>query len=424
MSLFDTSVLSGGTQGRATRGRVPIYRPLLKGEEFDILVTEATFNFNENQHDLAVLMVTSPTLTDTEGIANQPISFFFGGAPRTEVFNGYVGSVSEQQAGAGALTFQMAIMGTTKPLQMGQPSFWVNKSIPGAVQSTAYRNGLGFHGHQHEYVWPAVAQTNESDWQFITSLAKRMGWRVYTRYGVIGCYDPLKLLVETGAFMQLVSSSYSGSVDYIDAPERSLLEFQPLEASEDRLVTTGARIGYFHQASGGSVVQTIDQIGDFDNYRFMNNVLLRNNTEAEIYVNGDNHSPEKWGQQATARLMGNTQIYPGMAVEVLTSNTRYYHDHYNGRWLVRGVTHKMDRQSFQTLVALARPDSSTPIQRLPYEPFWFRVGRPKPTLSLVEDKWVSSWAAPGVGTAAVNARALPTLPNDGRPVTEPLSRRA
>ena len=41
--------------------------------------------------------------------------------------------------------------------------------------------------------------------------------------------------------------------------------------------------------------------------------------------------------------MGNARSYPGMTVEIMTTNPKYYPGKFNGRWFVRGVQHKMDR---------------------------------------------------------------------------------
>jgi hypothetical protein len=71
-----------------------------------------------------------------------------------------------------------------------------------------------------------------------------------------------------------------------------------------------------------------------------------------------------------------------MNVDIYTTNPKYYRDRYNGRWLVRGVQHKMDRQNFQTQLVLARPESTTPIGITPYVPFWSQAGRARPTMML------------------------------------------
>jgi hypothetical protein len=103
-------------------------------------------------------------------------------------------------------------------------------------------------------------------------------------------------------------------------------------------------------------------------------------------------------------MWGDADIYPGMCVEIITTNKRYVRAKYDGKWLVRGTSHSMDRQSYQTMLSLARPAGNTVVQSPPYRPFWQdpgNEGRARPTLSLTrplqgsnEDPqfWMSSWA--------------------------------
>ena len=80
-----------------------------------------------------------------------------------------------------------------------------------------------------------------------------------------------------------------------------------------------------------------------------------------------------------------------MNVDIRTSNPMYWRDRYSGRWLVRGVQHKMDMQSFQTSLALARPDNTSGVSTTNYSPFWTQAGKAKPVLTLTDGQWISSW---------------------------------
>ena len=71
-----------------------------------------------------------------------------------------------------------------------------------------------------------------------------------------------------------------------------------------------------------------------------------------------------------------------MTVEVMTTNSKLYTGKYNGRWLIRAVQHKMDRQSFQSNLMLARPDGKMPVTTAGYTPFWQTAAKSRPTLTL------------------------------------------
>jgi hypothetical protein len=376
---------------RSTRGRVPIFRPLLNGEEFLVSFTGAKVICAIGSHDTASLSCKSSELTTTDGLLNKPLSFLYGQAPRTETFCGYIVDVGETQAGQGNITFDIQVFGVTQPMQVGQPRFWVNRTIPSALESVVSSHKLGFHYHNHDFTWRALAQTSESDWSLGNTLVNRLNWGLFNRYGVVMCYDPLKLLQDQGVYASLVSGK---DQDFDPIADRRLIEFNPTETSDLVPKTLGHKLAYF---TDSGQVQIVKEIGSFQKYTFSSSKVIRNAEEANLYV--DTRSEiDSWKQSALARMWGDADIYPGMCVEVTTSNARYLRQKFDGRWLVVGTTHSMDAQQYQTMLALRRPGGSTVVTQSPYQSFWTAAQRPRPTLSIVNDEWVSSWANPYVGS--------------------------
>jgi len=369
---------------RSTKGRVPVFRPLLKGEEFPVKFTSAKIVCAVGAHEAATLSCTSTELTTTDGLTNKPISFLYGQAPRTETFCGYIVDVGETRAGQGSISFDLQVLGVTQPMQVGQPRFWTNRTIPSAVEATAFSSKLGFDGHTHPFVWRSLAQTSESDWTYVTQLVDRIGWGIFNRYGVVMCYDPLKLFQDQGVYASLVSSQ---DQDFDPTADRRLIEFNPTEASDLIPQTLGHKLAYFTDAGQ---VQVLKEIGDFQKYVFVSNRVIRNAEEAELYADSSSET-DKWKQMALARMWGDADIYPGMCIDVVTTNARYLRQKFDGRWLVTGTTHSMDAQQYQTMLLLRRPGSSTVVTQNPYQGFWTTAKRPRPTLSIINDEWVSSW---------------------------------
>lgn len=368
---------SQGSTGRSTRGRTPIYRMILSGEPLDVTVLDATITTGENMHDTGTMTVTSSERTSTAGILEAPISFLYGMAPRSEVFCGYVTDVAEEQNDSGVLTWTMGFVGPTKPMQLGAPRFWTQRTIPSAVETLSYLSYLGFAGHSHDHIWPALAQTSDSDWQMIVSLATRLGWSIYNRYGIVQLYDPLQLFRDQGPAATLISETYTLAKASLDE-ERVLLEFDPTEEAESSTVQRGLKVAYFND----SQLQVALQKGKHSGYRFLNDFVIRNAEEATLYVNGKDSDSSKWAQTAKARIMGNASLFSGMTVDVMTTNPKYYTGKFNGRWLIRGIQHKMDRQSFQSNVMLARPGGSEQVYTGGYVPFWQSLTRSRPSLTL------------------------------------------
>jgi len=377
--------------GRNTQGVTPVYHPLLNGETFDISISKMTMAMEDYKHDGVRIEATSSTLTTTDGMAGSAISFYFGLAPRTELFCGYIETVAEEESstGSGVLKFTLGCLGPSKELQNGTPRQWLNNTIPQVVEKLAYAGLLGFYGPTHPYAWPMLAQVEDSDWRVMTALSQRLGWSLFNRYGVIMCCDPVKLIRESGSYISLISSQYSATAfqDY----ERALVEFTPAEDSDASYRQIGAKISYFNNGT----VQTATQKGDkYTVFKYVP-IAVRGPEEADIFANRQSIMSASWGQQATARVLGNANLYPGMCVDIYTSNPKWYKGKYNGRWLIRAVSHSADRQTFQTQLKLARPSGATPVSETPYVPFWQEGGgvtKSKPTLTLYDGRWRSSWA--------------------------------
>ena len=91
-------------------------------------------------------------------------------------------------------------------------------------------------------------------------------------------------------------------------------------------------------------------------------MVIRDQDDAEVYAPSANVDMDGWKQYAMARMWGDADIYPGMCVEIVTTNRQYLKAKYDGKWLVRATSHQMDRQQYQTMLSLARPPSTDSAQ--------------------------------------------------------------
>jgi len=387
-----TDILSQ-PQYRSTKGRVPVFRPTLNGEEFVVTFTNAKVALSEKQHDVAIVSCTSTVLTTTDGLIDQPFSFYYGQAPRTELFCGYIVAATVDQSGQGILTFTMIVLGPTKVMQEGKPRFWLNKSAAGVVQNLAYTSLLGYTGHADTHLWRTFSQTDESDWTACLNAAARLGWSIYSRYGVVMCYDPAVQIRENGSYATLMSSQ---DVDFDVTADRRLIEFTPQETSSEEPKSFGRRIAYF--GAEGQVL-TASQLGDFKQYMFLTGFVIDSTEDAQVYTNAPLSNPDNWNQSATARIWGDSDIYPGMCIDVVTTNTAYLRSKFDGRWLVRQVQHTMDTQQYQTMLTLARPDNKVQVSQAAYVPFWQEpqtTFKARPGLFIQDGGWVSTVTDPRV----------------------------
>ncbi len=403
--MSSVDLLTPQSQARNTRGRAPVWTPLINGEDFEVTVTSAEVALMEGGHDSFTLSCQSTVLTTTEGLIDSCLEFRFGTSPRIERFQGYITDVTEDSSSQGALSFTLTVLGATKRMFEGYPRFWSNKNITSAVRDLSHKNMLGYHGTEDTYLWKALAQTTESDWTFVNKLATRIGYTIFNRYGVVMCHDPNFLFRESGVYCNLVASDNRDLTT-----DRVLIEFTPAEQSDALQENLGVKYGYF---TSGEQVQIATQPGDFRGYVFSTDALVRDQDEAAQYVQGLERSMGDWKQAAVARIYGDADIYPGMCVNIITTNRRYLRDKYDGKWLVRVVSHKADKQTFQTQMYLTRPSSQAGVAIPPYLPFW-QIGsnKAKPYLTLDAEgtlsasdstftegdapigpgfRWVSSW---------------------------------
>ena len=383
MSMTQVDAGAGGG-ARNTRGRTPVWGPRMKGEDIDISVTEITMTLSEGKHDSTTLVCVSPTLEDTEDMLDMPFSFYFGVPPHTELFQGYITEVTNEQKSQGSLSFTLTVLGATKVMFAGKPRYWLNKSATVAAGELVTANLLGFGGHSHSFLWSALAQTEESDWEMVVKLAKRLGWSVFSRYGVVLLYNPNRLYQEKAPYTKLVSNNTD-----LGSDDRNLIEFSAAEFAGVTKEQLGAKVGYFN----GTAVETFVQPGEFKGYVQETDVVLQSQPEAKAFMDGLDLRLDSWNQNAIARLWGDADIFPLMCLDIVTVKEKFRYSKYDGKWLVRAVAHKADNQSFQTVLYLTRPKpGGYPQTSEDFHPFWEAESRTRPYLTLHEDYWASSWS--------------------------------
>lgn len=378
MSMSSSVSGSGAT---TTGGRTPVSRVMVNGIQVDVKATGMAMVRNHDQHDAVALSLSSSTLPNTDGLKDQPISFIYGLSPRTEFFFGYIVEVSEEQANNANLTFTLQIVGTTLAMQQGRPRFWPNKTIPSLVSDLVNANLLGAYVTGPVQTWNGLAQTEESDWQIAVELAGRIGFVLFNWNGVVICAEPMTLYNSQGPYTQLISQTN------VDSGQWQLLEFTPSDTSEQTYTGMGIKFAYL--ASNQQVAWAEEP--NKTNFHFVSSLPVRSQEEAETYLNALTKGLTNWHKQSSARIKGDALIYPGVCVEIVTSDATRDKS-FDGKWLVLGVQHKMDNQSFQTQLSLSRPDSNTITQISPYKPFWDLAGKGKPTMWLNGTRWMSSWS--------------------------------
>jgi len=331
----------------------------IKGELINLTSSElkqVRMSNAENKHETAIL-TTQLTKAQIDRFVGEPITFRYGPRFSGGTFYGYVITINPNQDYQQDTIVDIACFGTTWPMQSGQPRFFPKRTASSVFAEIVSSHNLGCQVEDNTYVWPALAQTTESDWEFVQTLATRLGYSIYINNGVVRMLNPKRVLAESE-----VSQRYIRSDDVLD-PSRQLLDFNPTTQSLRIRDNVKPSFGYFD----GQVPRLSQPLGIFP-YRMSTDTPVKDRDMAQIYSDAWERRVDFWNHQATARINGNARITPGVNISVQISGNPTGRNEYDGVWFVRGVEHSFTNNSFQTALDLTRDTLSTTFSNTDYRP--------------------------------------------------------
>jgi hypothetical protein len=366
---------------------------------------------SENSHEYA-LITTQLSKSQIKEFVDKTISFTYGKTSQTNNFYGYVVSISPNKDYQKDTTVDIYCMGTTWHMQSGNPKFIVGKTVPDAFDEVVRPYNLGVQADSHPYKWPALAQSAESDWQFLQLIASKIGYCIYNYRGIVRLVDPVRILTTTGIYR-----SYLQGDDVID-PTRGLYDWsatsQSLQVRDSIKPSFGYFEGAFPSKEGQPKPQPALSKALTTPYKLNTSSPISNSGMAKTYSDAWNRRVDYWDQQATARINGDALLVPGVNVSVQVSGARSAPNEYDGTWLVREVKHSLSHNSFQTLVSLSRDTRVTPVNT-DFRWFWSvplsgSPDQPRPNgAPLVTRKDVGSTSAAS-SSIAISTADQPTEP--------------
>lgn len=385
----------------ATFLNIPIRALVIDNEVYPVVTREASIIREVNAHDVVEIdLLIAGQLTTSgkaripfdatlpnggerevvvQSLVGKPISFVYGVSPETEQFLGYVTGLTPDNSFTQGLSFKIRMIGASVVMQRVVPRFESKKTTGQAVSLRVNSRGLGFFGDTHPYVWPAIAQTSETDWEKCVNLASTVGYALFTWGAVVRMHNPIDL------FKQHVYKTLTRSEDILESG-RNLLDFSADEKSDDLLDRQGLEMHFFDNSR--NVVSTKQPLkGAKPKWVPFTSNPVDDQQMAEAVLTGYSLNMARWNQHARARIRGDAALYPGMIVNVESAEGPY-----NGRWLVIRVEHKMNRESFQTDVSLIRRTVVPAATQPSFAHFWSPTGKGKPAAFLRDEEWFSSWA--------------------------------
>lgn len=388
---------------------IPIRALYISGSLFPMVVREATLSRGVNVHDAGTMSVMimgdltfdgnlripvdslDPTggtrVIDVQSLTGQPIFFTYGITPQVESFFGYILSVTPDQKFKQGLNYVIQVVASTLVMQQVVRRFYTNITSADFISQCCSRVQLGFDGRQFNgYHWPSIGVTDQTDWTMSVAMAMLNGSALFSWAGVVRMVNPLEM------FKQYPYTKLTSSDDLLET-DRKLMDFKPTEQAAGQLAVAPRRFYFFDDR--GTVVN-YKQPSDLGNPRYnpYSDRPVRSRQEAEVLAAASASDMGRWLHSATARIKGDSSIYPGLTVEVF-SGAKDATVRFNGRWLVRDVQHSMTREAYNTELTLVRPGNTVPaISKASFEHFWRASEKPRPGLALRNGQWTSSWASP------------------------------
>lgn len=346
----------------------------VNGVEFDYdNIQRIEFYLEESMHDMAVVSLSSipsRAVTDYVGVA---VSITVTNSVNNVYqFVGYINDVRPMSlTSAGMMNnspFQKAelyCMGASYVMRGSKTRNWDNQSITEIATTLAEEYDFSVDVPVKESFHDRLAQTNESDWQFLARYAKSLGLsvnvhgthlhvydpysaysrntsylRLYTLKGMNGATVPLpgQIIEFTGSFSaRNADGKYKDNVVTVFNDSGSSYDLSTHESDSDKAPLYSSRVaGYAHTHQEGELMLDVYQKSDYDHY-------------------------------ATATVTGAPGLRPGGLVTV-----DKYGGNMDGEWYVQGLKHVLHSSAFITEVKLARnnitqlfPDRTAPFQTPP-----------------------------------------------------------
>lgn len=373
---------------------------LANGEPLQIeTLKEVTIDSQDYAHEQAIISVTLTT-PQVNSLQDSTIKFTYGPRLALSTFYGYISEIAPSRNYQENMMYDLTCTGATRPLQeYGKPRFYTKKTITAIVADLITQRHLGVQVEQSDFQFASLAQTSQSDWEFILAVAKLAGFSVYNYQGVVRIVNPMRILNESGPSIRLIKG------DEVLDKSRVLLDFQPIAYSTKKPKHTQPAFGYFNNGN-----PQVTHVPD-ENYNFHSDTPILDKSMADFFVKAWDSNSDYWVQKATARIQGNTSIHPGVMVSVQISGSSVIQHDYDGLWLVQGTRHSITAGSFQTSLVMAR-DNKKRLANTDTKP-WTQTaqGHPQMSQKSVEDDWQSSWKTPEYISANIKSSPSKTPSN-------------
>lgn len=295
-------------------------------------------------HDVAVVRIPNLRLDSTsKSLAyGTPFQMEYASPTHKATMLGYVHN-AQPWTGPNSSGTTITAVGASMPLKTSNRRLFTQMTATDIAHKIAVENRLAFDGEAHPRVFHQVAQSGESDWQFLVALAKRVGYSVRVEGVTLQFISRKTLSRYYRSIAPVVTASRSDNLQQKGL--RDVLSFNPMlsehaqEGSEylARHVVEGLdHAGNFTTAQVDGVPTPGRAQGDPAFTRFHSVEIAATQAEAR-YIAEAQAENNRYPIKAEATFIGNPLLAPNRCVYIKGLN-----DGLSGYWTLTEVVHVIE----------------------------------------------------------------------------------
>jgi hypothetical protein len=304
-------------------------------------------------HEVCSVLIETETDAASRYDTKTPISIDWGLSGKVSTFYGYVHH-SQPIAVAGQRAenkLKLICVGATYPLDDEAQRVWRNVTVSQVAREILDDVKLSGHVADHPQGWSTLSQAGESSWNYLASLAQKVGWTMAPVNTDVHFHDPLWNIMR----MKQTAAQYTfGS----KIPEQQILVFSPV--SGETTPGFGAKANRtIYGIDPMSVKPFATTVGGINAYGLgdvyadpvvssFSSASAAGVAEAGSILVGE-AKKNRWYIQARAEVSGSTRLRPGVLVSIDGINPRH-----NGYWYVLAVEHEVTGDGMTDHLVLGR----------------------------------------------------------------------
>jgi hypothetical protein len=305
-------------------------KPVKQWPVLDAKITQAQF-----QHETAQVQVRIPTNAKLWPTWT-PVEIAYGVWPwGWKTFYGYIAYYE----GRGKQTTNIVCLGASMPMKDQNQQVWKNCTASYIARQLATKYHMAAVIDQSSYVMTSVAQSGMSDFQFLTMLAKQLGYKFFVTGTKLYFIDPARVLARPDTL---------GPTLWYDTIQNSnMTKWAPVVGDQvaDGGTVANRQVAGIDPRTAGIIVATEqylrttgyqDASGAAPNITHYDNTVVESLEAAHNTVAGQTATNQFWVQADCATNPGDARLQPGATVDVEGDKVNVDD---RGLWMVQGVTH-------------------------------------------------------------------------------------